>query len=117
MAVKMRLQRHGSKKRPFYVYDDPENKEETLSFDLLLRGLEVTTGGQRLHLYDDYLKKMKARGMDPSEFSDYLSIFKYGMPPHGGLAIGLERLTARLLNLDNVREASFFPRDINRLKP
>ncbi|MEK7447666.1 MAG: aspartate--tRNA(Asn) ligase [Patescibacteria group bacterium] len=106
-----------SNKRPFYTYDDPKNPEETLSFDLMFRGQEITTGGQRLHLYDDYVKKMKARGMGIKDFEDYLSVFKYGMPPHGGLAIGLERLTARFLNLDNIREASLFPRDINRLRP
>lgn len=106
-----------SKKRPFYAMDDPKNPKETLSFDLLYRGLEVTTGGQRLHLYEDYLTKMTQRGLDPKNFTDYLAAFKYGMPPHGGLAIGAERLTARLLELDNVREASLFPRDINRLRP
>jgi nondiscriminating aspartyl-tRNA synthetase len=106
-----------SKKRPFYAYDNPKNPKETLSFDLMFRGIEVTTGGQRLHLYEDYLKKMKDRGLDPEGFSDYLSVFKYGMPPHGGLAIGAERLTIKLLGLENVREASLFPRDINRLKP
>lgn len=106
-----------SKKRPFYTYDDPKNPKETLSFDLMFRGIEITTGGQRLHLYEDYLRKMKERGMDPAGFNDYLSIFKYGMPPHGGLAIGAERLTAKILGLDNVREAALFPRDINRLRP
>jgi nondiscriminating aspartyl-tRNA synthetase len=106
-----------SKKRPFYTFDDPESPKETLSFDLLFRGLEVTTGGQRLHLFEDYKRKMEERGMDIRSFEDYLSVFKFGMPPHGGLAIGAERLTARLLNLDNIREASMFPRDINRLKP
>jgi nondiscriminating aspartyl-tRNA synthetase len=106
-----------TKKRPFYTYDDPKNPKETLSFDLMFRGIEITTGGQRLHLYADYLAKMKERGMKPEDFADYLSIFKFGMPAHGGLAIGAERLTAKLLGLDNVREASLFPRDINRLKP
>jgi nondiscriminating aspartyl-tRNA synthetase len=106
-----------SKKRPFYTYDDPESPKETRSFDLMFRGIEITTGGQRLHLYADYLKKMKERNMDPKAFEDYLSIFKYGMPPHGGLAIGAERLVVKLLGLDNVREASLFPRDINRLRP
>ena len=106
-----------SKKRPFYTHDDPKNPEETLSFDLLFRGLEVTTGSQRIHLYEDYIKKMGERNMNIKDFSDYLDVFKYGMPPHGGLAIGLERLTARLLELDNIREASLFPRDINRLRP
>lgn len=106
-----------SKKRPFYTMDDPKSPKETLSFDLLFRGLEITTGGQRIHIYEEYLEKMKSRGMNTKDFEDYLSVFKYGMPPHGGLAIGLERITARLLNLDNVREASLFPRDINRLRP
>lgn len=106
-----------SKKRPFYAMDDPASPKETLSFDLLFRGLEITTGGQRMHLYDDYLKKMKDRDMNPNDFADYLSVFKYGMPPHGGLAIGGERITARLLELDNIKEASLFPRDLNRLRP
>lgn len=106
-----------SKKRPFYTMDDPESPKETLSFDLLFRGLEITTGGQRIHIYEEYLEKMKSREMNTKDFEDYLSVFKYGMPPHGGLAIGLERITARLLNLDNIREASLFPRDINRLRP
>ncbi len=106
-----------SKKRPFYTMDDPKNPKETLSFDLLFRGLEVTTGSQRLHLYDDYIKKMKERNMPLEGFEDYLSIFKYGIPPHGGFCHGLERLTMKFLNLKNVREASLFPRDINRLRP
>jgi nondiscriminating aspartyl-tRNA synthetase len=103
-----------SKKRPFYTMDDPNSPEETLSFDLLFRGVEITTGGQRLHLYEDYLRKMKARDMNPENFADYLSAFKFGMPPHGGLALGLERVTEKLLGLKNVREACHFPRYINR---
>lgn len=106
-----------SSKRPFYTMDDPKSPKETLSFDLLFRGVEITTGGQRLHLYDEYVKKLKARGMEPENFKDYLEVFKYGMPPHGGLALGLERVVEKLLGLDNVREASLFPRDINRLRP
>jgi nondiscriminating aspartyl-tRNA synthetase len=106
-----------SKKRPFYAMDDPKNPEETLSFDLLFRGVEITTGGQRLHLYEDYIRKMEERGMNPQNFEDYLMAFKYGMPPHGGLALGLERFTAKFMNLENIREASLFPRDINRLRP
>ncbi len=104
-------------KRPFYTMADPESPEETLSFDLLFRGVEITTGGQRLHLYEAYLEKMKKRKMNPADFADYLSVFKYGMPPHGGLALGCERLTAKMLGLDNAKEASMFPRDINRLTP
>ncbi|HBG81627.1 TPA: aspartate--tRNA(Asn) ligase [candidate division CPR2 bacterium] len=106
-----------SKKRPFYTMDDPESPEETLSFDLLFRGLEVTTGSQRIHRYEDHLEKMRKRGMSTKGFEDYLNVFKYGMPPHGGFCQGLERLTARFLELDNVKEASLFPRDMNRLRP
>ena len=106
-----------SRKRPFYAMDDPEDKRYTLSFDLLLGGLEITTGGQRIHSYEEQVKKMKDRGMDPAEFEDYLMIHKYGMPPHGGLGIGLERLTMKLLGEGNVRETAMFPRDVTRLEP
>jgi len=106
-----------SKKRPFYAMDDPEDSRYTLSFDLLFRGMEVTTGGQRIHNYHRQVKKMEDRGMHPEEFQDYLAIHKYGMPPHGGLGIGLERLTMKLCNRENVREACLFPRDLNRLEP
>ncbi len=106
-----------SKKRPFYAMDDPENTSVTLSFDLLYKGLEITTGGQRIHDYQMILEKMEKRGMDPEDIKDYLMIFKYGMPPHGGLGIGLERLTMRLLDEQNVRETSLFPRDVTRLEP
>lgn len=106
-----------SKKRPFYAMDDPADPRFTLSFDLLFRGLEVTTGGQRIHDYREILAKMEKRGMDPEDIASYLMIFKYGMPPHGGLGIGLERLTMRLLDEQNVREAALFPRDVTRLEP
>ena len=106
-----------SKKRPFYAMDDPEDKSETLSFDLLLNGAEITTGGQRIHDYDMQVQKMLDRKMDPERFGDYLMIHKYGMPKHGGLGIGLERLTYKLLKLSNIREATLFPRDINRIAP
>ena len=106
-----------SKKRPFYAMDDPADPRFTLSFDLLFRGLEVTTGGQRIHDYREITAKMEKRGMDPEDIASYLMIFKYGMPPHGGLGIGLERLTMRLLDEQNVREASMFPRDVTRLEP
>jgi nondiscriminating aspartyl-tRNA synthetase len=104
-------------KRPFYAMTDPENPETTLSFDLLFRGIEITTGGQRLHKYDDYIKKMNLLGMKIDSFASYLQAFQYGMPPHGGLGLGLERLTAQICKLANVKEASLFPRDINRLEP
>ena len=106
-----------SKKRPFYAMDDPEDPHRTLSFDLLFRGMEVTTGGQRIHDYQAQVDKMRARGMHPEEFESYLMIHRHGMPPHGGLGIGLERLTARLCGLDNVRCACLFPRDRTRLEP
>ena len=106
-----------SKKRPFYAMDDPEDTSVTLSFDLLYKGLEITTGGQRIHDYQMILEKMEKRGMNPEDIKDYLMIFKYGMPPHGGLGIGLERLTMRLLDEQNVRETSLFPRDVTRLEP
>ena len=106
-----------SKKRPFYAMDDPEDTSVTLSFDLLYKGLEITTGGQRNHDYQMILEKMEKRRMDPEDIKDYLMIFKYGMPPHGGLGIGLERLTMRLLDEQNVRETSLFPRDVTRLEP
>ncbi len=106
-----------SKKRPFYAMDDPEDSRYTLSFDLLYKGLEITTGGQRIHDYAAILEKMAKRGMDPEDIRDYLMIFKYGMPPHGGLGIGLERLTMRLLDEQNVRETTLFPRDVTRLEP
>ena len=106
-----------SKKRPFYAMDDPEDGRFTLSFDLLYKGLEITTGGQRIHEYQMILDKMAKRNMDPEDIQDYLMIFKYGMPPHGGLGIGLERLTMKLLDEQNVRETALFPRDVARLNP
>ncbi len=106
-----------SKKRPFYAMDDPSDPRYTLSFDLLFRGMEVTTGGQRIHDYQAQVDKMIARGMHPEEFTQYLMLHKHGIPPHGGLGIGLERLTMKLCELENVRYACLFPRDLNRLEP
>ena len=106
-----------SKKRPFYAMDDPEEPKYNLSFDLLFRGLEVTTGGQRIHDYRAQVAKMEARGMDPADFESYLMAHRHGLPPHGGLGIGLERLTMQLCGLDNVRYACLFPRDLSRLEP
>ena len=106
-----------SRKRPFYAMDDPEDPTYTLSFDLLFRGMEITTGGQRIHDYHRLLEKMEQRGMTDEGMEQYLSAFKYGMPPHGGLGIGLERLTMKLTGDDNVRETTLFPRDMSRLEP
>lgn len=106
-----------SAKRPFYVMDDPQNPKEAFSFDLLFRGLEITTGGQRIHDYAQQVAKMKARNMDPADFESFLTAHKYGLPPHGGLGIGLERFTSKLCDLANIRQASLFPRDLNHLTP
>ena len=106
-----------SKKRPFYAMDDPKDKRYTKSFDLLFHGLEITTGGQRIHDYKMLSEKIAARGMTEEGMEQYLSAFKHGMPPHGGLGIGLERLTMKLIGEDNVRETTLFPRDLTRLEP
>lgn len=106
-----------SKKRPFYAMDSRENPEETESFDLLFRGMEITTGGQRIHSYSEQVEKMKKRNMNTELFESYLMLHRYGIPPHGGFGLGLERFTGRLLGLDNVRQAALFPRDIHRLLP
>ena len=106
-----------SKKRPFYAMDDPQDDKFTLSFDLLFHGLEVTTGGQRIHDYNQLKAKIAARGMEEEGMEQYLDTFKHGMPPHGGLGIGLERLTMQLIGEENVRETCLFPRDMNRLEP
>jgi len=104
-----------TKKRAFYTYADPKNPEFSLSFDLLFRGMEINSGSQRMHDYDALVKKLRSRGLDPEKFAFYLQTFKYGMPPHGGCSTGLERITARMLNLANVKEAALFPRDMNRI--
>ena len=106
-----------SKKRPFYAMDDPEDTRYTLSFDLLYKGIEITTGGQRIHDYRMLCEKLEARGMETEGLTHYLDTFKHGMPPHGGLGIGLERLTMKLVGEDNVRETTLFPRDLSRLEP
>jgi len=104
-------------KRPFYTHPDPDRPQYSNSFDLLFRGMELVTGGQRLHRYEDYLSALAARHMDPALLEGYLQAFKHGMPPHGGFAIGLERWVAQLTGAANVRETTLFPRDLNRLTP
>lgn len=106
-----------SKKRPFYAMDDPNDETFTLSFDLLFKGMEITTGGQRINDYNKLIEKIEKRGMTKEGMEHYLSAFKHGMPPHGGLGIGLERLTMKLIGEDNVRETTLFPRDLSRLEP
>ncbi len=102
-------------KRPFYAYPNKENPALTNTFDLLCAGLEITSGGQRRDTYESMVDGIKMKGMDPGNFEDYLTIFKYGMPPHGGFGMGLERLTMTLLHLKNIREASLFPSDTKRI--
>lgn len=109
------LTHYPRKKRPMYTM--PEGEEETHSFDLLFRGMEITTGGQRIHTFDKLVENMRYKGLNPDNYINYTSVFKYGVPPHGGLAIGLERITSQLLGLTNVREASFIPRDRTRITP
>lgn len=104
-------------KRPFYTHPQPDDPRWTNSFDLLFRGLELVTGGQRLHRYDDYLRALEQRAEPRDSHATYLDVFRYGMPPHGGFAIGLERWTARLLEVDNIRRTTLFPRDLHRLSP
>ena len=101
-------------KRPFYTHPDPADPRWSNGFDLLFRGVELVTGGQRLHRYEDYVA---ALGGDVQPYAGYLDGFRYGMPPHGGFAIGLERFVARLLGVANVREVTAFPRDLHRLTP
>src|ERR671933_20820 len=104
-------------KRPFYTHPDPNWPDRSHSFDLLFRGLEVVTGGQRLHRYADYLRALAERGQDAAPLAGYLEAFKHGMPPHGGFALGLERWVSRLVGAANVREVTLFPRDVQRLTP
>jgi nondiscriminating aspartyl-tRNA synthetase len=104
-------------KRPFYTHPSSEDPRYSNSFDLLFRGLELVTGGQRLHKYKDYVAALERVHQPLEPLREYLECFKYGMPPHGGFAIGLERFVTQLCRLDNVKWATLFPRDINRLRP
>jgi nondiscriminating aspartyl-tRNA synthetase len=101
-------------KRPFYTHPEPERPEYSNSFDLLFRGMEIVTGGQRLHRYEDYVA---ALGGETEPYEGFLQAFKYGMPPHGGFALGLERFVAQLVGAGNLRETTLFPRDMSRLTP
>jgi len=102
------------RKRPFYTYPIGQ---KTMSFDLLFRGLEITTGGRRINDYSMLKEALAKFGMAESELGSYVDIFRYGCPPHGGFAIGLERITQKILNLANVKEATLFPRDRRRISP
>ncbi|GAA1659805.1 aspartate--tRNA(Asn) ligase [Catellatospora bangladeshensis] len=104
-------------KRPFYTHPQPGDPRWSNSFDLLFRGLELVTGGQRLHRYSDYLAALAARGESAEPYEPYLQAFKHGMPPHGGFAIGLERFVARITGAQNIREVTAYPRDLHRVTP
>lgn len=109
------ITRFPTAKRAFYTYEDKTEAPYSRGFDLLFRGLEINSGAQRIHNYESLVERIKERGMDPEKFSYYLQAFKYGMPPHGGSSTGLERITARMLELSNIKEATAFPRDMNRI--
>ena len=104
-----------TKKRAFYTMPDPRNPEYSLSYDLIFKGVEILSGSQRINDYKQLVKAITDRGMNPKNFEMYLQAFKYGMPPEGGFSFGLERMTMLMLNLKNVREASLFPRDMERV--
>lgn len=105
------------RKRPFYTHPQIDDPRWSNSFDLIFRGLELVTGGQRLHRHSDYVAAIEARGESPDAYASYLSAFAHGMPPHGGFAIGLERWVSRLIEASNIREVTLFPRDLHRLTP
>jgi len=109
------ISHYPTKKRPFYTYQDPEDPDYTMSFDLLGRGTEWMTGGRRINDYDILLKMAKERDVDPKKLELYLQAFKFGMPPEGGFSFGSERVTMHILGLANIREASLFPRDMERV--
>jgi nondiscriminating aspartyl-tRNA synthetase len=105
------------RKRPFYTHPDPQRPEYSNSFDLLFRGTELVTGGQRLHRYEDYIAALERAHLPQEPFAYYLEAFKYGMPPHGGFAIGSERLLMQLLGVSSIKLTAMFPRDMHRLVP
>jgi len=111
------LTKYPVSKRPMYAMPDKKDPDMTKSFDLIYKGLEITTGGQRIHDYEMLKANIIKFGLVPENFKFYLDSFKYGMPPHGGFAIGLERLTMKIMGLSNIREATLLPRDMKRLEP
>ncbi len=102
--------------KPFYIMEK-DGTSYSFSFDLDYKGQEISSGGQREHRYNELVERMKRKGLDPNDFDSYLDAFKYGMPPHGGWGIGVDRLVTKILDLPNVREAILFPRDVSRLSP
>lgn len=109
------ITRFPTSKRAFYTYEHPDEAPLSRGFDLLFKGLEINSGAQRIHNHAELVQKLEDRGLEPEKFSFYLQAFRYGMPPHGGCSTGLERFTARMLELPNVKEATSFPRDMTRI--
>ena len=103
--------------RAFYTMPSPENPRLSESYDLIFRGVEIASGAQRVHVYEELKAIMEKRGLDPESFKDYLDIFKYGAPPHGGWGLGSERIVQKLLGLSSIKEAILYPRDVKRLTP
>jgi nondiscriminating aspartyl-tRNA synthetase len=106
-----------SAKRAFYTHPDPDRPGYSYGFDLIFRGVELVSGGQRMHRYEDYLQALTQRGLDLGPYESYVDVFRRGIPPHGGFAIGLERFMMRLTGVANLREVTLFPRDLHRLHP
>lgn len=104
-----------TKKRAFYSKADPKDPEYSLSYDILYKGLEICSGAQRIDNYNEMVTRIKERGMNPDDFYMYLQAYQFSLPPHGGFSFGLERTTMKLLNLANIRQASLFPRDMERV--
>jgi nondiscriminating aspartyl-tRNA synthetase len=104
-------------KRPFYAMRDPKDSSNTITFDVVGFGCEIISGGMRVNRYDEQIQAIKDKGLDPAQFEDYLMMHKFGIPPEGGFGMGLQRLTQNLLGLANVKEATIFPRDVQRLRP
>ncbi len=111
------ITKYPASKRPMYTMPDESLEGMTKSFDLIYKGLEITTGGQRIHDYEMLKNNIIKFGGKPEDYAFYLDTFMYGMPPHGGFAIGLERITMKILDLENIRESTLFPRDLNRVTP
>jgi len=105
--------------KPFYIMPKKGKKGEEIScgFDAIYRGMEISSGGQRVHLPDLLIERLKVKGLNPKDFKAYIDSFRYGAPPHAGWGVGLERITMLILGLDNIREAVLFPRDRDRLTP
>ena len=101
--------------KPFYIM--PKGKDLSGGFDAIYKGMEISSGGQRVHLPELLIKRLKVKGLNPKDFTAYIDSFRYGAPPHSGFGLGVERLTMVILGLPNIREAVLFPRDRDRLTP